>query len=71
MPCSGAWNKNIPPACAKERYDVARDLNGFLTCDLINAAYVYDVDDGTTGLTPGDVGLPVSYTSRTYFHPCM
>ena len=71
IPRLGAWNHNILPACVKARYDVARDLNSFLTCDQIDTAYVYDVDDGTTGLLPGEVVTPTSYTSRTYFHPCM
>jgi hypothetical protein len=67
----GAWNENILPACVKERYAIAYNLNRFLTCDVIDTAYVYDIDNGTTGLTPGDVVTPIPYTSRTYFHPCM
>jgi hypothetical protein len=48
-----------------------RDLNSLLTCELINTAYVYDADDGTTGLTAGDPVVPIAHTSRTYLHPCM
>jgi hypothetical protein len=67
-------NENILPACVKVRYDAARDLTAFLTCDIINTAYVYDADDGMSGPTlasPTAPVVPVSYTSRTYFHPCM
>ena len=45
IPCLSTWNENILPACVKTRYDAARDLTVFLTCDLIDTAYVYDVDD--------------------------
>jgi hypothetical protein len=71
IPRLGAWNENILLPCVKAHYDAARDLNSLLTCNLINTAYVYNVDDGTTGLTPGDLVVPVEYTSIPYFHPCM
>ena len=74
IPRLSTWNENILPACVKERYDAARDLTVFLTSDVIDTAYVYDVDDGMSGPTlasPTAPVVPVSYTSRTYFHPCM
>jgi hypothetical protein len=64
-------NKNILPPCVKYRYDAAHNLNSLLTCELINTAYVYDADDGTTGLTAGSPVVPIEYTSRTYLHPCI
>ena len=39
IPCLSTWNENILPACVKARYDAARDLTAFLTCDIINTAY--------------------------------
>jgi hypothetical protein len=71
IPRLGAWNENILPPCIHSCYDDARDLNSLLTCKLINTAYVYDADDGTTSLTAGDPVVPIEYTSRAYFHPCL
>ena len=74
IPRLSTWNEKVLPACVKARYDAARDLSDFLTSDIINTAYVYQVDDGTSGPTLTDPLAPVvavQYISRMYWHPCM
>ena len=65
IPRLSTWNEHILPACVKRRYDAAHDLTAFLTSDIIDTAYIYDVDDGTSGPTlasPTAPVVPVSYT---------
>jgi hypothetical protein len=55
----------------KSRYEAARNINSLLTCNVIDTAYTYPADDGTTGLTAGAPVVPIIHTSRTYWYPCM
>ena len=69
IPRLGTWNEGVLPREVKKRYDAARGLTDFLTSDLIDTPYVYQVDDGTVDAT--GVVVPVQHTSRTFWHPCM
>ena len=69
IPRLGTWNEKVLPKEVKTRYDAARGLTDFLTSDLIDTAYVYQVDDGTSD--PAGAVVPVQHVSRTYWHPCM
>ena len=69
IPRLGTWNEKVLPKEVKTRYDAARGLTDFLTSDLIDTAYVYEVDDGTSD--PMGAVVAVQHVSRTYWHPCM
>ena len=69
IPCLGTWNEKVLPPEVKTRYDAARGLADFLISDLIDTAYVYEVDDGTSD--PTGAVVAVQHASRTYWHPCM
>jgi hypothetical protein len=71
IPRVGAWNENILLPCVKLCYEAARNIDILLTCDVINTTCVCEADDGTTGSAVGTLLVPISYTSRTHWHPCM
>ena len=67
-PCVGGWNENILPPCVKTRYDAARNVNCLLTSDVIDTAYTYKADNGTTGLAAGTtlVQVPINHASKMH-----